>query len=64
MPTRAENVAARRVAQLKETIRKTIAEGDLDLYLDMVESSVPMRGPHDVAEIAAAAARLASAARL
>ncbi|MEK6375181.1 MAG: DEAD/DEAH box helicase [Acidobacteriota bacterium] len=61
MPTRAD-VAARRVAQLKETIRKTIAEGDLDLYLDLVEQLVE-EGPHDVAEIAAAAARLASAAR-
>jgi len=61
MPTRAD-VAARRVEQLKETIRKTIAEGDLDLYLDLVEQLVE-EGPHDVAEIAAAAARLASAAR-
>ena len=61
MPTRAD-VAARRVAQLKETIRKTIAEGDLDLYLELVEQMVD-EGEHDIAEIAAAAARLASAAR-
>jgi ATP-dependent RNA helicase DeaD len=61
MPTRAD-VAARRVAQLKETIRKTIAEGDLDLYLQLVEQVVE-EGPHDMAEVAAAAARLASAAK-
>src|SRR6185369_4018004 len=32
MPTRAD-VAARRMALFKESIRKTLAEGDLDLYL-------------------------------
>lgn len=61
MPTRAD-VAARRVAQLKETIRKSIAVGDLDLYVDLVEQMVE-EGTHDLVEIAAAAARLASAAR-
>lgn len=61
MPTRAD-VAARRVTQLKETIRKTITEGDLDLYLELVEQLVE-EGSHDIAEIAAAAARLASTAR-
>jgi ATP-dependent RNA helicase DeaD len=61
MPTRAD-IAARRVAQLKDTIRKTIADGDLDLYLDLVEQLVE-EGEHDIAEIAAAAARLAGAAR-
>jgi ATP-dependent RNA helicase DeaD len=61
IPTQAD-VAARRVSQLKETIRKNLAEGDLDLYLQLVEQMVE-EGPHDIAEIAAAAARLASAGR-
>ena len=61
MPTRAD-VAARRVAQLKETIAKTIEEGDLDLYLNLVEQMVE-EGPHEISDIAAAAARLASSTR-
>lgn len=61
MPSRAD-VAARRVAQLKDTIRKTIEEGDLDLYVELVEQLVE-EGTHDLAEIAAAAARLASTSR-
>jgi ATP-dependent RNA helicase DeaD len=61
IPTRAD-VAARRVAQLKDTLRKSIQEGDLDLYLELVEQLVE-EGPHDIAEVAAAAARLASAGR-
>lgn len=61
VPTRAD-VAARRVTQLKETIRKTIADGDLDLYVELVEQLVE-EGMHDITEIAAAAARLASVAR-
>ena len=61
MPTRAD-IAARRVTQLKESIRKNIEEGDLDLYLTLVEQ-LAEEGAHDVAEIAAAAARLASLER-
>ena len=61
MPTAAD-VAARRIGTLKETIRKTIDEGDLDLYLSLVEELVE-EGPHDVADVAAAAAKLASATR-
>jgi ATP-dependent RNA helicase DeaD len=61
MPSQAD-VAARRVAQLKETIRKNIAEGDLDLYVQLVEQ-LAEEGPHDLAEIAAAAARLAGASK-
>ena len=61
MPTRAD-IAAHRVATFKESIRKTIAEGELDLYLDLVEQMVD-EGQHDIAEIAAAAAKLATAAR-
>jgi ATP-dependent RNA helicase DeaD len=61
MPTQAD-VAARRVSQLKETIRGNLQEGDLDLYLQLVEQMVE-EGPHDIAEIAAAAVRLASTAK-
>jgi ATP-dependent RNA helicase DeaD len=61
MPTRAD-VAARRVGQLKDTIRKTIQEGDLDLYVELVEQMVE-EGQHDLVEIAAATARLASLAK-
>ena len=61
MPTPAD-VAARRVNQLKETIRKNLSEGDLDLYVELVEQ-LAEEGAHDIAEIAAAAARLASLAR-
>jgi ATP-dependent RNA helicase DeaD len=56
MPTHAD-VAARRMALFKESIRKTLAEGDLDLYLSLVEELV--EEGLDVAEVAAAAARLA-----
>jgi ATP-dependent RNA helicase DeaD len=61
MPSQAD-VAARRVQQLKDTIRKNMAEGDLDMYLKLVEE-LAEEGGHDLAEIAAAAARLASIAR-
>jgi ATP-dependent RNA helicase DeaD len=61
IPTQSD-VAARRVSQLKETIRKNLAEGDLDLYLEIVEQ-LAEEGPNDMAEIAAAAVRLASATR-
>jgi ATP-dependent RNA helicase DeaD len=56
MPTQAD-VAARRVALFKDNIRSTIEEGDLDLYLSLVEELV--EEGLDLAEIAAAAARLA-----
>jgi len=61
IPTQSD-VAARRVSQLKETIRKNLAEGDLDLYLEIVEQ-LAEEGPNDMAEIAAAAVRLASGTR-
>jgi len=60
-PTRGD-VVARRVEQLKETIRKAIKDGHLDLYLQLVEQ-LAEEGPHDIAEIAAAAAKLASVAK-
>ena len=60
MPTVAD-VATRRVNALKETLRKTIDAGDLDLYLQLIEEIV--EEGRDVAEVAAAAAKLASAAK-
>ncbi len=57
MPSQAD-VAARRVAMFKESIRKTLAEEDLELYLTLVEELAEEQGI-DMAEIAAAAARLA-----
>ncbi len=56
MPTAAD-VAARRTELFKENLRRTIAEGDLDLYLALVEGLV--EEGFDIAEVAAAAAALA-----
>jgi ATP-dependent RNA helicase DeaD len=56
MPTQAD-VAARRIALFKDSIRSTVEEGDLDLYLSLVEELV--EEGLDLAEIAAGAARLA-----
>jgi ATP-dependent RNA helicase DeaD len=56
MPTKAD-VAARRTALFKESLRKAIGEGDLELYLALVEELVGEG--YDVAEVAAAAAKLA-----
>ena len=57
MPTKAD-VAARRVAAFKERVLKTIESGELDLYLTLVEQLAEESG-RDIAEIAAAVARLA-----
>ncbi|HEY0783521.1 MAG TPA: DEAD/DEAH box helicase, partial [Thermoanaerobaculia bacterium] len=56
MPTEAD-VAARRSAVFKESLRKTLREGDLDLYVALVEELA--EEGYDMAEVAAAAARLA-----
>ena len=56
MPSQAD-VAARRTALFKDNIRRTVEEGDLDLYLTLVEELV--EEGMDLAEIAAGAARLA-----
>jgi ATP-dependent RNA helicase DeaD len=56
MPTQAD-VAARRIAMFKDSIRQSVEEGDLDLYLSLVEELV--EEGLDLAEVAAAAARLA-----
>jgi ATP-dependent RNA helicase DeaD len=56
MPTAAD-VATRRTELFKENLRRTIGEGDLDLYLALVEELV--EEGFDIAEVAAAAAALA-----
>ncbi|HYM59837.1 MAG TPA: DEAD/DEAH box helicase [Thermoanaerobaculia bacterium] len=61
IPTPAD-VAARRMALFKESLRKNVEEGDLDLYVGLVEQ-LAEEGPFDIADIAAAAARLASGGR-
>jgi ATP-dependent RNA helicase DeaD len=61
LPT-VEDVAARRISIFKDTLRKGIGDGDLDLYVALVEQ-LAEEGPFDMAEIAAAAARLANASR-
>jgi ATP-dependent RNA helicase DeaD len=58
IPTMAD-VAARRIALFKESIRRTLAEGDLDLYLSLIEELV--EEGFEIAEIAAASAKLARA---
>jgi len=57
MPTRAD-VAARRAALFKESIRRTLKEEDVEPYLTLVEE-LAEEGEFEMAEIAAAAARLA-----
>jgi ATP-dependent RNA helicase DeaD len=61
MPSRAD-VAARRVALFKESLRGALAEGGLDPYLALVQE-VAEEGPFEMAEVAAAAARLAGRER-
>jgi ATP-dependent RNA helicase DeaD len=56
IPTKAD-IAARRIAIFKQSIRKTLASEDLELYLSLVED-LASEG-YEIAEIAAAAARLA-----
>ena len=61
MPTRAD-VAARRIEVFKSALRKQLEEGDLDLYVDVV-TQLASEGPYDVAEVAAAAAKIANGAK-
>jgi ATP-dependent RNA helicase DeaD len=61
MPTRAD-VAARRIAVFKESLRKELASGDLELYVEVV-TQLAEEGPYDMAEVAAAAARVAHGTR-
>lgn len=57
VPSRAD-VAARRMALFKERLLKTLGEENLDPYLTLIEELAEESG-HEMAEIAAAAARLA-----
>jgi ATP-dependent RNA helicase DeaD len=61
MPTRAD-LAAKRIEVFKEHVRKTIQEGELDLYVELVEQLVE-EGPFDMADVAAAASRIANGSR-
>jgi len=61
MPSRAD-VAARRIGLFKETLRKQLQDGDLDLYVEVV-TELADEGPFDMADVAAAAARLAHGSR-
>jgi len=57
LPTRAD-VASRTVALFKETLRATLQKQDMEVYLNLVEE-LAEEGGFDMAEVAAAAARLA-----
>ena len=59
-PTRAD-VAAKRISVFKENLRKNIQEGDLEMYVELVEQ-VAEEG-FDLTEIAAAAARIANGSK-
>jgi ATP-dependent RNA helicase DeaD len=61
MPSRAD-LAAKRIEVFKEQVRKTIQEGELDLYVELVEQLVE-EGPFDMADVAAAASRIANGSR-
>jgi ATP-dependent RNA helicase DeaD len=61
MPSRAD-VAARRIEVFKETLRKELQKGDLDLYVEVV-TQLADEGPFDMADVGAAAARLAHGTR-
>jgi ATP-dependent RNA helicase DeaD len=56
-PTQAD-IAARRIEQFKEQILRVVEQDKLDLYLTVVQELAEESG-HELAEIAAAAARLA-----
>ncbi|MBE0617928.1 MAG: DEAD/DEAH box helicase [Proteobacteria bacterium] len=57
LPTRAD-VASRTVALFKQTLRDTLQKQDMEVYLNLVEE-LALEGGFDMAEVAAAAARLA-----
>ena len=58
MPSRAD-VAARRIEVFKSSLRKQLDEGDLDLYIEVV-TQLATEGPYDIADVAAAAAKIAN----
>jgi ATP-dependent RNA helicase DeaD len=59
-PTRAD-VAAKRIAVFKDSLRKNIQEGDLEMYVALVEQVV--EEGFDLTEVAAAAARIANGSK-
>lgn len=61
MPSR-DDVAARRIAVFKESLRKELQNGDLDLYVQVV-TELADEGPYDMADVAAAASRMAHGTR-
>ena len=61
MPTPSD-VAARRLSVFKENLRKNVEEGELELYVELVEQ-LAQDGPYDMADVAAAAVRMANASR-
>jgi ATP-dependent RNA helicase DeaD len=61
MPSRAD-VAARRIEVFKTSLRKVLDEGDLDLYVDVV-TQLAEEGPYDLADVAAAASKIANGAK-
>jgi ATP-dependent RNA helicase DeaD len=61
MPSRAD-VAARRIEVFKASLRKMLDAGDLDLYVDVV-TQLAEEGPYDLADVAAAAAKIANGAK-
>lgn len=61
MPTRAD-VAAKRISVFKETLRKTIQEGELEMYVELVEQ-IAEEG-FEITDVAAAAVRIANGAKV
>jgi ATP-dependent RNA helicase DeaD len=55
-PTRAD-VHAKRISVFKDNLRKTIQEGDLEMYVELVEK-LAEEGPFDITDVAAAAVKL------
>jgi ATP-dependent RNA helicase DeaD len=60
MPSRAD-VAAKRISVFKDTLRKTIQEGELEMYVELVEQ-IAEEG-FEITDVAAAAVRIANGAK-
>ena len=60
MPSR-QDVAAKRISVFKDSLRKSIQEGDLEMYVELVEQ-IAEEG-FEITDIAAAAARIANGAK-
>jgi ATP-dependent RNA helicase DeaD len=61
MPTRAD-VAAKRVSVFKDNLRKVMTDGDLEMFVELVENLA--EEGHDMADIAAAASKMAIGKRI